>query len=69
MTAEPIEANEGDTVVNADGEEWVIDKRMFIVLAEGSTLRKTGKKIVRFGNHRVFRALKLHTYEDPNDRK
>ncbi len=61
--SEPVEANAGDTVVHSDGEEWVIDKRMYIVLPEGSTLRKTGKTPVVLRN-RVFRALKLHTYED-----
>ncbi len=65
---EPIEANEGDTVVDCDGEEWIIDKRMFILLHEGATIRRTGKTPVVMPQ-RIFRALKLHTYEDPNGRK
>ncbi len=68
--SEPVEVNEGDTVVNGDGEEWIIDKRMFIVLPEGSELRRTGNAPKPNGKlkelARKARSINLHTYEDQN---
>jgi hypothetical protein len=67
---EPVEINKGDTIVNGDGEEWIIDKQMFIILPEGSELRRTGKaptvsaKLKELA--RKARSSNLHTYEDQN---
>lgn len=67
---EGVEANEGDTVVNSDGTEWVVDKHMWIILTDGSELRKTGKaptvskKLKELA--RKARSSNLHTFEDQN---
>jgi hypothetical protein len=68
--SKPVEINKGDTIVNGDGDEWIIDKQMYIILPEGSELRRTGETPKPNGKlkelARKARSMNLHTYEDQN---